>query len=265
MKMNKRAAACALLTALAAAAMALQPVSAAAAEPAELAAYASEVVTLVNEERAIYGLAPVKASDALTQAAQIRAEETVQQFSHTRPDGRASSTVLGDLSIEWRSCGENIAYGYKDAEAVMDGWMHSDGHRANILSQSFEYIGVGVAERGGVIYCTQVFTGGVDPGDAAAPDTEITVPDVTITVPEVPAQSCSGTSCDAAPCIGDACQPEICPDGNCNTAPQSICIGGNCFSLPASTCPASSLLGGLLTGGGNCNAADILSRLTGNC
>ena len=244
----KTAAACALLMGIAAAAIAVQPVSAAAASQEALAAYASEVVTLVNEERAIYGLKPVREAPALDRAAQLRAEETVRQFSHTRPDGRGSATVLEDMAIEWRTCGENIAYGYKDAEAVMDGWMHSDGHRANILNTDFEYIGVGVTERGGVIYCTQVFTGGAVLETADTP--QYTTP-VEIEAPaEIPLP--------VMPCIGDACDPE-CKDGDC-TVPQTICIGGNCLTLPQSACPAQNALTSVL--GGNCNAADLLGLLT---
>lgn len=251
MKMRRMAAVQAAVTAFTAV-LAMQPLGASAADKAELADYANEVVVLVNEERAMYGLAPVKASTALQEAAQIRAEETVRSFSHTRPDGRASSTVLEDLAIDWRSCGENIAYGYQDAEAVMDGWMHSDGHRANILNQSFAYIGVGVAEKNGVIYCTQVFTGGTEPDGVYQPPQNVTVPET----PE-PSEDPS------LPCIGEACAPASKPDA---ADKQEICFGGNCVTLPGGqngSCgdPVSALLRPI---GSTCGIAELFGIL-GRC
>ena len=243
--MNGRtsAAASTLLAALMTVSLAVRPASVSAAEQDSLTAYANEVVTLVNEERAIYGLAPLKASASLHEAAQLRAKETVKNFSHTRPDGRGSATVLNDMGIGWRSCGENIAYGYKDAEAVMDGWMHSDGHRANILSTSYEYIGVGVAERGGVIYCTQIFTGGVDPDTAEAPSQpDVTLPEdsVTTEIPDV-----------TVPCIGESCSETNPSQSDSDT--HVFCIGGICLNGTTQSCPTGNLL------------QNLLCKLTGRC
>lgn len=248
MKSKKHAAFCALLMALAAAAAAMQPVSVSAAEAPDLTAYANEVVRLVNAERQSRGLAPVTASASLNAAAQIRAGETTAQFSHTRPDGRGSASVLDDLAIEWRTCGENIAYGYPDAAAVMDGWMHSDGHRANILNANFESIGVGVTEAGGMIYCTQIFTGGADP-DASLPT--MTSPDVTITIPEPSTPDSAAPAPeitpDTSPCIGDACAPAFCIGTDCPDT-QTICIGGNTCIFPVSGCSSIGNLLCVLTG-----------------
>ena len=226
-KMKKQtAAACALLVAIAAASLAVQPVNAAAATSEALSAYAGEVAVLVNEERAIYGLPPVQTVPLLNQAAQIRAEETTRQFSHTRPDGRAASAVLEDLEISWRTCGENIAYGYKDAEAVMDSWMHSEGHRANILNAGYEYLGIGVAESGGMIYCTQIFTGGIAPGG----ETEL---------PQEPVQLTTGVELPAIGTPWTLVQPDADDGFACaGISPQSFCVAGNCLPV----------LSGLLTG-----------------
>ena len=100
--------------------------------------YVQEVVSLINQERTAQGLNPLQNDSALNQSAEIRSQELITNFSHTRPDGRNCSTVLNDNGITWRTTGENIAYGYPDAESVMNGWMNSSGHRANILNDSFD-------------------------------------------------------------------------------------------------------------------------------
>lgn len=106
-------------------------------------AYLAEVIRLVNEERAKQGLSALKTTDAITRAAQVRADELLQLFDHTRPDGRSCFTALGEAGVSFRAAGENIAMGYPTPAAVVEGWMNSPGHRANILSGSFTTIGVG--------------------------------------------------------------------------------------------------------------------------
>ena len=122
----------------------------------------------MNKERAAQGLEPMYALPALNQAAVVRSGELVKSFSHTRPDGRPCYSILEDNGIAWMSVGENIAAGYSDPAEVMDGWMHSDGHRGNILGD-FSYIGVGVAEQNGMLYWTQEFSSGSDPTGAYLP------------------------------------------------------------------------------------------------
>lgn len=114
-------------------------------------AMASQVVDLVNEYRAQNGLSPVRVDSDLTAAACVRSKETVASFSHTRPDGSSWSTVSS------KARGENIAMGQKTAEKVMAAWMTSEGHRANILRESFTTIGVCAYEVNGVVYWTQLF------------------------------------------------------------------------------------------------------------
>ncbi len=121
------------------------------------ARYAEQVAQIVNRERAAYGLAPLVCSDTLSAPAQVRAQEIQSVFSHTRPNGQSCFTALNEAGIRYTYAGENIAYGQRDPEAVMDAWMHSEGHRANILSDRVTHIGVGVTERGGVYYWTQFF------------------------------------------------------------------------------------------------------------
>ena len=121
-------------------------------------AYGLRITELVNEHRAAAGLAPVTYSAKLSQAAQVRAVEIEQSFSHTRPDGRYFSTVFAEHGITYRYSGENIAWGQKSPEEVVTAWMNSAGHRANILNANFKELGVGYRQNArGVNYFTQLF------------------------------------------------------------------------------------------------------------
>ena len=110
--------------------------------------FISEVVRLVNVERSYAGLSPLKESTTLDQVAAVRAGEIVNYFSHTRPDGSDFSDLMDKYGIPWRRCGENIAWGQTTPAEVVEDWMNSPGHRANILTSGFHQIGVGVAPNG---------------------------------------------------------------------------------------------------------------------
>lgn len=120
--------------------------------------YASQVVALVNAERAKYGLSALKVDSRVQQAAQVRAKETVQSFSHTRPNGSSFSTALTEAGVSYTRSGENIAYGQSTPQQVVQAWMNSPGHRANILNENFTTIGVGYTVSGGTAYWAQLFT-----------------------------------------------------------------------------------------------------------
>lgn len=121
-------------------------------------AYGLRITELVNEHRAAAGLAPVTYSAKISKAAQVRAVEIEQSFSHTRPDGRYFSTVFAEHGISYRYSGENIAWGQKSPEEVVSAWMNSAGHRANILNAKFTELGVGYRQNAkGVNYFTQLF------------------------------------------------------------------------------------------------------------
>ena len=125
----------------------------------ENASFVRQVVNLVNQERAKAGLSPVTADTSIQTAAQVRAKEIEKSFSHTRPDGSSFSTALTQQGVTYRGSGENIAWGQKTPEQVMNGWMNSDGHRANILNKNFTKIGVGYHQNAsGTNYWTQLFT-----------------------------------------------------------------------------------------------------------
>ena len=120
--------------------------------------YIEQVVALVNAERAKVNLPALTMSTDLNYAAQIRAVETTQSFSHTRPNGSSFSSVLTENGIPYRRAGENIAWGQKTPEAVVNAWMNSEGHRANILNKNFTSIGVGYYLNGSTPYWVQLFT-----------------------------------------------------------------------------------------------------------
>ena len=119
------------------------------------------VLELVNAARAENGKTPLTLNDALCEAAQLRADEIVETFSHTRPDGTDCFTALREAGITYRTCGENIAAGQSTPASVMDTWMNSSGHRANILNGSFSSIGIGYVNSGSGYghYWVQMFVG----------------------------------------------------------------------------------------------------------
>ncbi|MFJ9739740.1 CAP domain-containing protein [Streptomyces sp. NPDC101166] len=119
---------------------------------------AAEVLKLVNEERSKVGCSPVAANSSLTSLAQAFSVDMAARnfFDHTDPSGaspwdRAAKAGITDLG------GENIARGQADAAAVMQAWMNSPGHRANILNCDFKTLGVGVHFGSGGPWWTQDF------------------------------------------------------------------------------------------------------------
>ena len=120
--------------------------------------FASQVAALVNTERAKYGLSALTVDTRVQQAALVRAKETAQSFSHTRPNGSSFSTALTEAGVSYRTAGENIAYGQTTPQQVMNAWMNSSGHRANILNANYTTIGVGYTVINGTAYWAQLFT-----------------------------------------------------------------------------------------------------------
>lgn len=119
---------------------------------------AEAVASLVNAARRDAGLSELELDADLCAAAQARAQEIAQSFSHTRPDGSSYFTILEEFGISYRAAGENIAMGQRTPEEVMDGWMNSSGHRANILNGTFTSIGVGYYVDGaGAAHWVQIF------------------------------------------------------------------------------------------------------------
>lgn len=122
-------------------------------------AYEAEVVRLVNEERAKNGLSPLLHNWELSRVARYKSDDMRRNsyFSHTSATYGTPFQMIKNFGISYRSAGENIAKGYKTPAAVVEGWMNSSGHRANILNKSFTEIGVGYVAEGN--YWTQMFIG----------------------------------------------------------------------------------------------------------
>lgn len=112
------------------------------------ASYAEEVLRLVNEEREKAGVAPLKLDSELTKAAQCRAKEITETFSHTRPNGENFRTILDEMGIDSSYAGENIGGGYASPKSAVTAWMNSEGHRSNILNPNYNYLGVGFVNSG---------------------------------------------------------------------------------------------------------------------
>ncbi|MFI6415251.1 CAP domain-containing protein [Streptomyces sp. NPDC050585] len=122
------------------------------------AAAEAAVLELVNQERAKAGCSPVRASTELGDLARAFSQDMAARdfFSHTDPDGDGPWERAAQAGVEGLG-GENIARGQADAAAVMESWMNSEGHRANILNCDFKRLGVGVHIAGGGPWWTQNF------------------------------------------------------------------------------------------------------------
>lgn len=121
--------------------------------------YEAEVVRLVNGIRAENGLKALTANWELSRVARYKSEDMARggYFSHTSPTYGSPFQMIRSFGLSYRSAGENIAYGQRTPAAVVDAWMNSSGHRANILSASYTQIGVGYCAEGR--YWTQMFIG----------------------------------------------------------------------------------------------------------
>ncbi len=120
--------------------------------------FAAEVIRLVNAERAKAGLSPLSVVSDLNSYAQLRSTEIVSKFAHERLDGSDPLDYVMNTG-KYFTCGENIAMGQRSPEEVMNSWMNSPGHRANILNGNFSCIGVGCCNSNGRLYWVQIFGG----------------------------------------------------------------------------------------------------------
>ena len=121
--------------------------------------FESEVIRLVNEIRQQNGLKPLTANWELSRVARYKSQDMRDNgyFSHTSPTYGTPFQMIRAFGLSYRSAGENIAMGYSTPQAVVNGWMNSSGHRANILNASYTQIGVGYVAQGN--YWTQMFIG----------------------------------------------------------------------------------------------------------
>ena len=124
-----------------------------------VSSYESEVVRLVNMERAKHGLAPLSHNWELSRVARYKSQDMADKgyFSHNSPTFGSPFDMMKAFGISYRTAGENIAKGQRSPAAVVNAWMNSSGHRANILNSSYTQIGVGYVASGN--HWTQMFTG----------------------------------------------------------------------------------------------------------
>ncbi|GAE93206.1 transporter [Gracilibacillus boraciitolerans JCM 21714] len=126
---------------------------------AEVNQFERQVVALTNKERENAGLAPLQLDTKLSQVARKKSKDmaTNGYFSHTSPTYGSPFNMMQQSGVNYRTAGENIAKGQRTPEEVVNGWMNSEGHRANILNGDFTHIGVGYVEDGN--HWTQQFIG----------------------------------------------------------------------------------------------------------
>lgn len=121
--------------------------------------YEQRVAELVNVERQKNGLAPLTLDSEISNVARIKSKDMSDNnyFAHQSPTYGSAGNMLTQFGIKWNAWGENIAAGQKTPEDVVNAWMNSEGHRANILSPNFSKIGVGYVNNGRP-HWTQMFT-----------------------------------------------------------------------------------------------------------
>ena len=123
----------------------------------EASGYEKELLNLVNNARKQQGLGEVKLSESLSNVARIKSEDMSKNnyFSHTSPTYGTPFEMLKKFQISYKTAGENIARGQKNAQEVFNAWMNSEGHRKNILNGNFTQMGIGLHNG----YWTQIFIG----------------------------------------------------------------------------------------------------------
>lgn len=121
--------------------------------------YENEVIRLVNEIRVKNGLNPLISDWELSRVARYKSQDMKDNnyFSHTSPVYGSPFNMMKKFGISYKTAAENIAKGQKTPQAVVNSWMNSSGHRANILNPSYKKIGVGYVAGGN--YWTQMFVG----------------------------------------------------------------------------------------------------------
>ena len=121
-----------------------------------------EVLNLVNKERKANGLKPLTLNKELSNVANIKSRDMIEKgyFDHTSPTYGSPFDMMKKFNISYNTAGENIAMGQKTPSEVMNSWMNSSGHRANILNSTYTELGVGIQkDSSGTIYWTQMFIG----------------------------------------------------------------------------------------------------------
>jgi len=126
----------------------------------DVKALEQKVIDLVNQQRANNGLPALKANWEVSRVARYKSQDMIDKkyFDHQSPTYGSPFNMMETFGIRFSAAGENIAYGQRTPQDVMNSWMNSPGHRSNILNATYNQIGVGVAKAAnGTFYWTQMF------------------------------------------------------------------------------------------------------------
>ncbi|MGN1081506.1 MAG: SafA/ExsA family spore coat assembly protein [Acutalibacteraceae bacterium] len=107
-----------------------------------------QVIELINRQRSANGLQTLSYNRELCRAARYKSQDMIDKgyFAHQSPTYGSPFTMMQNFGLKFSAAGENIAYGQETPESVMNDWMNSPGHRANILSAVYNQVGVGAAK-----------------------------------------------------------------------------------------------------------------------
>lgn len=124
-----------------------------------VSSYENEVIRLVNEIRVKNALSVLQSDWQLSRVARYKSQDMKDNnyFSHQSPTYGSPFDMMKSFGISYKRAAENIAKGQNSPQSVVNAWMNSSGHRANILNPSFTKIGVGYVKSGN--YWTQMFVG----------------------------------------------------------------------------------------------------------
>src|SRR5699024_2370862 len=128
-------------------------------EESQLSEFELEVVELTNNERAKAGLAALEVDEELSRVAREKSRDMSVSgyFDHNSPNYGSPFDMMRSYGVTYQTAGENIAKGQRSPQEVVNAWMNSEGHRANIMNPNFTHIGVGFVETGN--HWTQMFIG----------------------------------------------------------------------------------------------------------
>lgn len=128
----------------------------------QLTGYEEQVLALTNQVRKDAGLPPCAGNDSnLNRSARAKSEDMASHnyFSHQSPVYGDPFAMMRNFGVVYQAAGENIAKGQPTPQEVVDAWMASPGHRANILNRAYTHLGVGYVVKNGQVYWTQQFIG----------------------------------------------------------------------------------------------------------
>lgn len=196
----------------------------------------STVVQLTNEERSDVAASPLRRSSILDQAASLKAQHMAQNgyFAHFAPDGTSPWFWFDTAGYSYAHAGENLAVHFTDSDEVVEAWMNSPTHRANIVDRKFTEIGVGTA-RGTfqghrTVYVVQLF--GTPAATAAVPANNVATAQAATPAAETPATAPSAPTVAAA-------ETTVEPENTTQVEEEQSSVVSPAEPVPATTEPVS--------------------------